>query len=154
MDAALFTNPSGQLVELERDPPLTSYVAHLPAPLPPAAEDAAIASVARELGEASLALGHLTGVGEYFPAPNLLVRPYLRREAVASSRIEGTMASFSDVVALEALERPPACPRKRHERRSQLRHRPRGRPAARPGRRALARSHPFAPQAPDGGGSR
>ena len=102
MDAALFTNPSGRLVEVERDPPLTPYAAYVPAPLPPEAEDAAIASVARELGEANLALGRLTGIGEYFPAPNLLVRPYLRREAVASSRIEGTMASFSDVVALEA----------------------------------------------------
>lgn len=107
MDSSLFTNPPGRLVEVERDPPLTSYAAYIPAPLPPEAEDAAIASVARELGAASLALGRLTGIGEFFPAPNLLVRPYLRREAVASSRIEGTMASFSDVVALEAGIQPP-----------------------------------------------
>ncbi len=107
MNTELFTNPSGQLVEVQRDPPLTSYAAYVPAPLPPEAEDAAIASVARELGAANLALGRLTGIGEFFPAPNLLVRPYLRREAVASSRIEGTMASFSDVVALEAGIQPP-----------------------------------------------
>ena len=107
MNIALFTNPSGQLVEVKRDPPLTSYAAYVPAPLPPEAEDAAIASAARELGAANLALGRLTGIGEFFPAPNLLVRPYLRREAVASSRIEGTMASFSDVVALEAGIQPP-----------------------------------------------
>ena len=106
MDTELFLNPAGRLVDVEREPPLPSYVAYVPEPLPPAGEDAAIAAVARELGEASLALGQLTGIGEFFPNPDLLVRPYLRREAVASSRIEGTMASFSDVVALEAGIRP------------------------------------------------
>ncbi len=106
MDTKLFTGPAGRLVEVERDPPNLSYVAFVPGSLPPGAEDAAIADVARELGEANLALGQLTGIGEFFPNPDLLVRPYLRREAVASSRIEGTVASFSDVVALEAGIRP------------------------------------------------
>ena len=106
MDTAQFTNPAGRLVEVEREPPQPSYVAFVPGVLPPAAEDGAIAAVARELGEASLALGRLTGIGEFFPNPDLLVRPYLRREAVASSRIEGTMASFSDVVAFDAGIRP------------------------------------------------
>ncbi len=106
MDTKLFTGPAGRLVEVERDPPIPSYVAFVPGSLPPGTEDAAIAAVARELGEANLALGQLTGIGEFFPNPDLLVRPYLRREAVASSRIEGTVASFSDVVALEAGIRP------------------------------------------------
>lgn len=106
MDTAHFTNPAGRLVEVERDSPLSSYVAFIPGSLPPGAEDSAIAAVARELGEANLAFGQLTGIGEFFPNPDLLVRPYLRREAVASSRIEGTVASFSDVVALEAGIRP------------------------------------------------
>ncbi|MDE2670859.1 MAG: Fic family protein [Chloroflexota bacterium] len=106
MDTALFTNPAGRLVEVERDPPIPSYTAFVPGSLPPGSEDGAIAAVARELGEANLALGQLTGIGEFFPNPDLLVRPYLRREAVASSRIEGTVASFSDVVALEAGIRP------------------------------------------------
>ena len=106
MDTELFLNPAGRLVDVDREPPLPSYVAYVPDPLPPAEEDAAIAAVARELGEANLAFGQLTGIGEFFPNPDLLVRPYLRREAVASSRIEGTVASFSDVVALEAGIRP------------------------------------------------
>ena len=106
MDTRLFTNPAGRLVDVEREPPLPSYSAFVPGSLPPQAEDGAIAGVARELGEANLALGQLTGIGEFFPNPDLLVRPYLRREAVASSRIEGTVASFSDVVALEAGIRP------------------------------------------------
>ncbi len=106
MDTELFTNPAGRLVDVQRDPSLPSYVAFVPGALPPDAEDSAIAGVARELADASLALGRLTGIGEFFPNPDLLVRPYLRREAVASSRIEGTQASFSDVVALEAGIRP------------------------------------------------
>lgn len=106
MDTRLFTEPSGRLLSVEQESPLASYVAFIPGLLPPIAENAAIAAVARELGDANLALGRLMGIGEFFPNPDLLVRPYLRREAVASSRIEGTQASFSDVVALEAGVRP------------------------------------------------
>ncbi len=106
METAEFTNPAGRLVDVQRDEAGPSYVAFIPGPLPPRAEDDAIAAVARELGEANLALGQLTGIGEFFPNPDLLVRPYLRREAVASSRIEGTVASFFDVVSLEAGIRP------------------------------------------------
>ncbi len=36
----------------------------------------------------------------------LLVGPYLRREAVASTRIEGTRASFADVFDAEAGGQP------------------------------------------------
>ena len=106
MDMSLFTEPSGRLLGVEEEPPLPPYVAFIPDPLSPIAEDAAISIVARELGAANLALGRLMGIGEFFPNPDLLVRPYLRREAIASSRIEGTRASFSDVVALEAGMRP------------------------------------------------
>jgi Fic family protein len=48
------------------------------------------------LSEADLALGRLGGGGRLLPNPHLLVNPYLVREAVASSRIEGTQASISD----------------------------------------------------------
>ena len=39
-------------------------------------------------------------------SPQLLVYPYLRREAVSSARIEGTQASLSDVFDAEASGRP------------------------------------------------
>ena len=42
------------------------------------------------------------GIGETSPNPHLLIQPFLRREAVLSSRIEGTQASLSDVFAYEA----------------------------------------------------
>ena len=57
------------------------------------------------LDRASRAVGELSGVGETIPNPHLLMRPLLRREAVLSSRIEGTIASLSDVFAYEAESR-------------------------------------------------
>ncbi len=58
------------------------------------------------LSTADRALGELSGIGRSLPNPHLLVRPFLRREAVLSSRIEGTQASLSDVLAYEAVQLP------------------------------------------------
>jgi Fic family protein len=54
------------------------------------------------LDEASNRLGVLEGIGRRLPNPDLLVAPYLRREAVLSSRIEGTQTTLSDVYKSEA----------------------------------------------------
>ena len=54
------------------------------------------------LSKADAALGRLSGVGRLIRDPSILVGPYLTREAVASSRIEGTQASLSDVFKAEA----------------------------------------------------
>ena len=49
------------------------------------------------LSEADRSLGRLAGAGRLLPNPHLLIGPSLTREALASSRIEGTQASLSDV---------------------------------------------------------
>lgn len=54
------------------------------------------------LSAADRALGLLAGAGRTLPNPRLLARALLRREAVLSSRIEGTQASLSDLVRFEA----------------------------------------------------
>ena len=54
------------------------------------------------LDKASRAIATLDGVGETIPNPNLLMRPLLRREALLSSMIEGTITSLSEVFAYEA----------------------------------------------------
>ena len=54
------------------------------------------------LDEASRSVAMLAGVGETIPNPHLLIRPFMRREAVLSSSIEGTQASLSDVFIYEA----------------------------------------------------
>lgn len=53
------------------------------------------------LDEAAHHLGVLTGIGRRLPNPHLLITPYLRREAVLSSRIEGTQTTMSDLYASE-----------------------------------------------------
>jgi Fic family protein len=76
------------------------YWAFLPNPLPPTPvwTPALIAG----LSDADRALGELAGLGRSLVNPHLLVRPFVRREAVLSSRIEGTQASIQDVFAYEA----------------------------------------------------
>jgi Fic family protein len=58
------------------------------------------------LSEADAALGQLQGLGLLIRDPELLLGPYLTREAVASSRIEGTETSLSDVLQAEAAGTP------------------------------------------------
>jgi Fic family protein len=50
------------------------------------------------LSEADAALGHLQGLGHLIADPKLLIGPYVTREALASSRIEGTQASLAEVL--------------------------------------------------------
>jgi Fic family protein len=49
----------------------------------------------------------LAGVTRMLPDPRLLIRPFMGREAVLSSRIEGTAASLADLFDLEAASKPP-----------------------------------------------
>jgi cell filamentation protein, protein adenylyltransferase len=53
------------------------------------------------LAEASQALGLLQGLMQSLPSPQILVRPFVRREAELSSRIEGTYANQEELVLFE-----------------------------------------------------
>lgn len=55
-------------------------------------------ALALALSKADAALSELSGLGGQLPNPHLLISPYIRREAVLSSRIEGTKASLSDLL--------------------------------------------------------
>jgi len=77
------------------------YWAFIPNPLPPKVEYPP--SLVGLLSDADRALGELAGVGRILPNPHLLIAPYIRREAVLSSRIEGTRASLDDVFLIEAI---------------------------------------------------
>ncbi len=76
------------------------YHAFVPALLPP--DLTYDASLVRLLSRADAALSELSGLGRQLPNPHLLIAPYIRREAVLSSRIEGTRASLSDLLLDEA----------------------------------------------------
>src|SRR6185436_4485627 len=81
------------------------YAAFVPAPLPPVLvyEPDLVLGLSR----ADAALSELSGLGRQLPNPHLLIAPYLRREAVLSSRIEGTRASLSDLLLDEVEEEHP-----------------------------------------------
>jgi Fic family protein len=83
--------------------------AFVPSPLPPAL--AWTPELIRALSDADRAIGRLAGEGGRLPNPHLLIRPFIRREAVLSSRIEGTQATLGELLAVEAgasVERSPA----------------------------------------------
>jgi Fic family protein len=85
------------------------YRAFVPDPLPPPLEwNARLALI---LSEADRAIGCLAGEGRRLPNPHVLIRPFVRREAVLSSRIEGTQATLGELLAAEAgavVDRSPA----------------------------------------------
>lgn len=103
MDLDRFRNsPSGQLVRVGQGD--AAYWAFVPNPLPPDLKpDWALV---HHLSDADRALSELAGVGRTMPNPHLLIGPFLRREAVLSSRIEGTQADLADLYAYEAGQLP------------------------------------------------
>jgi Fic family protein len=84
------------------------YVAFVPQPLPPEIEWTL--PLVRTLSDADRLIGRLAGEGGQLPNPHLLMRPFLAREAVLSSRIEGTQATLGELLAAQAgaaVERSP-----------------------------------------------
>ena len=79
-----------------------NYWAFIPSPLPP--QLPIDWTLADHLSRADRALGELGGLARNLPNPHLLISPFLRREAVLSSRIEGTQASLSDLFFFEAAD--------------------------------------------------
>lgn len=73
--------------------------AFVPNPLPPSIQwddDLAVA-----VSEAERAVGRLDGAGAQLPNPHFLITPFLKREAVLSSRIEGTQAMLTDLLMFD-----------------------------------------------------
>lgn len=96
MQPADFTeNKTGQVIKTSQ-----GYWAFIPDPLPP--ELHITWQLASHLSEADRALSELAGIARTLPNPHLLIGPFIRREAVLSSRIEGTQAGLSDLLFFEA----------------------------------------------------
>jgi Fic family protein len=88
--------------------PQGSYSAFVPAPLPPKLEFTP--RLIRMLSDADRLIGKLAGEGGRLPNPHILMRPFIQREAVLSSKIEGTQATLGELLAAEAgvaVERSP-----------------------------------------------
>ena len=80
--------------------PQAHYSAFVPAPLPPKFEWTP--RLIRVLSEADRLIGKLAGEGGRLPNPHVLMRPFVQREAVLSSKIEGTQATLGELLAAEA----------------------------------------------------
>jgi len=81
---------------------------YVPAPLPPAV--AFSAQTWRALSDADRLIGRLAGEARGLSNPHILMRPFVRREAVLSSKIEGTTTTLPELLAQEAgaeVERDP-----------------------------------------------
>ena len=79
---------------------MSGYRSFIPDPLPP--KLVWTPELIRSLSDADRRIGQLAGEGARLPNPHLLMRPFLRREAVLSSRIEGTLATLGELLASEA----------------------------------------------------
>ena len=88
-------DPHGRTVQCP-----SGYRAYVPAPLPPpiAWDGDLVAALSR----ADQAIGRLAGEGRRLPNPHLFIRPFLCREAVLSSRIEGTHTTLGELLAAQA----------------------------------------------------
>jgi len=87
--------PSGQFIRCAQ-----GYTAFMPDPLPPKLIWSP--ELTRALSDADRLIGKLAGEGARLPNPHLLIRPFVRREAVLSSKIEGTRSSLGEILAAEA----------------------------------------------------
>lgn len=96
MDIEAFKNSTaGKIIDTQK-----GYFAFVPNPLPP--KIAYDETIVQLLSEANRNLGNLNGIGTQLPNPALLIIPYVRKEAVLSSRIEGTQTSLSELFYFEA----------------------------------------------------
>ncbi len=103
MDPASYR--STQFGSASRVPGRHGYVAYFPEPIPRTLE--LPTSTVMILADAEAALGRLAAVGGLLPDPDILVRPYLLREAVSSTRIEGTQATIEEVLDADAAGSSP-----------------------------------------------
>lgn len=98
-------SPSGKVIKSTTG----TYYAFIPNNLPPQFEWNT--TLVNSLSRADYILGQLSREGIKLPNPHLLMRPFIAREAVFSSKIEGTLTTLGEILAQEAgacVDRNPA----------------------------------------------
>ncbi len=91
-----FTNRAGYFMNNS-----TGYKSFVPKKLPPDPPIQFDFEMQTLLSNADRKLGRLDGITQILPNPELFVAMYVQKEAVLSSQIEGTQASFVDVLSAE-----------------------------------------------------
>jgi Fic family protein len=98
MDPKEYRSPAAGLAILTP----TGFWAFVLNPLPPEVEWTL--PLVTALAEAERDLSRLAALAGNFPFPRLLIQPFIRNEAVISSRIEGTRASLVDLYTYETAQ--------------------------------------------------
>jgi Fic/DOC family N-terminal len=103
MDIERFRNsPPGRLVRAGQLK--AAYWAFVPHPLPP--DLPPDAELMRASADADHTLGELAALGRTLSNPHMLIGPFMRREAVLSSSIEGTQTDVADLYTYEGGQSP------------------------------------------------
>ena len=97
-------SPIGELVPVEVISEESRYHGRAYVPHPPPTEVPITPDLAKHLEKAVLAIGRLDGVAQRLPNPWLLARPAIRREAISSSSLEGTVSTMSALLTSELLD--------------------------------------------------
>ena len=77
------------------------YNVYMPDALPPK-QEINILEISEWLEKANIAIGEFNGVVEAVPDPSIINYMYIRKEAVLSSRIEGTQSTLDDLMRYES----------------------------------------------------
>lgn len=88
-------SPTGKVIHTT-----SGYRAFIPNPLPPSFKWST--ALVNALSRADYLVGKLAREGNKLPNPHLLMHPFMTREAVLSSKIEGTHATIGEILANEA----------------------------------------------------
>ncbi len=96
-------NPAGRWVSIGSG--LRAFVPYAPPP-----QIGYSLELVSALSEADRALGRIDGIANFVPNPALLVVPFLKMEAVLSSRIEGTQTTPEAVFQAEIADKEPVDP--------------------------------------------
>jgi len=101
MDSEGFNGEGGRIVK-SSDSKNGEYYSFIPNPLPNKIE--ADNQLINLIADANYRIGSLNSVVKMLPNPQLIIKPYADREAVSSSRIEGTQSSMDDLLKADAAE--------------------------------------------------
>jgi len=94
-------NRSGKLISQP-----AGFKAFIPTKLPPGPPLRVEGALQNLLSQADMALARLDGMGYFLPNADLFIAMYVRKEALLSSQIEGTQASFEDIFKYESGDKP------------------------------------------------
>lgn len=79
---------------------LNGFFVYIPNPLPPDFDWSS--KLLTRLASAERSIARLEEVGQSFPVPHVVARPFVQKEAVLSSQIEGTQTTFQSLLRYEA----------------------------------------------------